>query len=229
MEETLKVTNVLSDPTRYSIYERFLDLNKPLTVNEVAEMFDIHPNVARLHLSKLNEINLIDAYYQKTGKGGRPSRVYELSDHVIELSFPHRDYKMLAKMMLESFIDLGDLGKEALYNTGKKYGSQIMNEAMLRTSDLSAEDKIQILDQTSKMLGMYPKLEYNKEKQTIHLTITNCPFKELAKKNTTIVCNMHNQFLKGMLASVFPEVTLIEKENMLKGCSHCKYVAELNL
>lgn len=227
MEETLKVTNVLSDPTRYSIYETFLDLNKAMTVNDVAQLFDIHPNVARLHLSKLSEINLLKAHFQKNSQGGRPSRVYELSDHVIELSFPHRDYRMFAKMMLESFIDLGDLGKEALYNTGKKYGTEIMSQALLSRTPISPEDKIKTLEKTSKVLGMYPKLEYNKDQQSLHLTISNCPFKELAEKNTTIVCQMHNKFLKGMLSVLFPEVTLIEEENMLKGCSQCKYLAEL--
>src|SRR5690625_2204301 len=228
MEQTLKVTNILSDPTRYSIYETFINENKQMTVNEVAELFDIHPNVARLHLSKLNEINLINAYYKKTGKGGRPSRIYELSDHVIELSFPRRDYKMLAQIMLESFVDLGDIRKEALYKTGKKYGAQIMYENKINTASLSPKEKIKILEETGTMLGMYPKFEYDEENPSINLTITNCPFKELAKTNTTIICNMHNNFLKGMLASIFPDVQLTEKENMLKGCNNCKYVAELN-
>lgn len=227
MDKTLKVTNVLGDPTRYSIYESFLKRNQPLTVNEVAELFDIHPNVARLHLTKLTEINVITAQFKKTGKGGRPSRVYELSDQVIELTFPHRDYKMLAEMMLETFAGMGELGKKALFNTGKKYGMQITYEQQRSSIALDVKDKVKMLEETGTLLGMYPKFEYDDAKREIHFTITNCPFKELAQTNTSIICNTHMYFLKGMLSSVFPEVKLVEKENMLKGCNHCRYTAEL--
>lgn len=228
MEQTLKVTNVLSDPTRYSIYETFLKERKPMTVADIAEIFDIHPNVARLHLTKLSEIDLLIAYYEKSGRGGRPSRVYELSDEVIELTFPHRDYRLLAQMMLETFMGLGKVGKDALFETGKKYGKQIMEQNFHNTADMSATEKIRVLEEKSALLGMYPRFEYNAEKDTIIFTITNCPFKELAKKDTTIVCNMHNHFLKGMLEAVFPNVKLEEKENMFKGCNHCRYVAEIS-
>src|SRR5690625_27597 len=108
MENTLKVTNVLSDPTRFNIYQHIIKRRKPVTVLNVAEEFDIHPNVARLHLSKLEEIKLITSHFQKTGRGGRPSRLYELSDNVIELNFPFRDYKLLATIAIESFADLGE-------------------------------------------------------------------------------------------------------------------------
>src|SRR5690625_7599537 len=126
MENSLKVTNVLSDPTRYKIYQSFLETKTPKTVADIADLFNIHPNVARLHLTKLQEIKLLNTYYEKSGKGGRPKRVYILSDHVIELTFQHRDYKMLAEMMLISLITLGDVGKKALYDKGKAYGEQIM-------------------------------------------------------------------------------------------------------
>ncbi|TXK86230.1 helix-turn-helix transcriptional regulator, partial [Parageobacillus sp. SY1] len=53
MEQTLKITNVLADPTRYHIYEYITKKHKKVSVQEIAEAFNIHPNVARLHLTKL--------------------------------------------------------------------------------------------------------------------------------------------------------------------------------
>ena len=58
MEQTLKITNVLSDPTRYYIYTFITKNHKEVTVQEIAENFSIHPNVARLHLSKLEDVNI---------------------------------------------------------------------------------------------------------------------------------------------------------------------------
>ncbi|XGA29544.1 helix-turn-helix domain-containing protein [Virgibacillus sp. CBA3643] len=59
MENTLKLTNVLSDPTRYNIYQFIVKHHKEVSVVEIAGEFDIHQNVARLHLSKLEDINLV--------------------------------------------------------------------------------------------------------------------------------------------------------------------------
>src|SRR5690625_963569 len=126
MEHTLKVTNVLSDPTRLNIYQFMIQNRKEVTVTQIAEHFDIHPNVARMHLTTLQHINLLLSYSKRTGKGGRPSRLYRLSEEVIELNFPHRDYKMFSIIALETFAELGEPGKEALYQTGRKYVLKIM-------------------------------------------------------------------------------------------------------
>src|SRR5699024_2171585 len=100
MEHTLKVTNVLSDPTRFKIYQLLVLHHEAITINEISEQFDIHPNDARMHLTKLEDIKLLISYSEKTGRGGRPSRLYSLSEKVIELNFPHRDYKLFANIVL---------------------------------------------------------------------------------------------------------------------------------
>ncbi|MEC5422260.1 helix-turn-helix domain-containing protein [Virgibacillus sp. C22-A2] len=228
MERTLKVTNVLSDPTRYAIYQYIIQEKKEVSVLSIAEKFDIHPNVARLHLSKLEDINMVVSYSQKTGKGGRPSRIYRLSDEVIELNFPHRDYKLLSSIAIETFVELGEPGRKALYLTGKKYGTKVMENyrAMPLSKDLTVEKKIRLLESAATMLGMYPTFHYNQNTNSIRFQIKNCPFKELATTNHTVICNMHNAFIKGMLEVLFVNVELIEEENMFKGCENCTYVAK---
>ncbi|MUK87132.1 helix-turn-helix domain-containing protein [Ornithinibacillus sp. L9] len=228
MENTLKVTNVLSDPTRFNIYEYIIKHRKDVTVIEIADEFDIHPNVARLHLTKLEDINLLVSFSQKTGKGGRPSRLYRLSDEVVELNFPHRDYKMLSSIALEAFIELGEPGKKALFKTGKKYGSQVMERYQTSsTIPLSTEQKIQILEDAGIILGMYPNFTYQPGNNTITFQVNNCPFKEVASKDQSVVCHMHQAFLKGMFEALFTNVELVETENIFSGCDHCSYHAKL--
>lgn len=229
MEETLKITNVLSDPTRFKMYNYILKNNKIVTVSEMAEKFDIHPNVARLHLSKLEEIDALISDYERTGKGGRPRRLYKLSDNVIELNFPHRDYKLLASMAIETFAGLGEIGEQALFATGKKYGQRMLeNELAIEDKmDLTIEEKIKLLERAGTMLGMYPKFSYNPKQHTITWKVMNCPFKEVVEQNQELVCNVHYAFLKGMFEVLFEEIPLLEAENMFKGCEHCLYVAKL--
>lgn len=230
MEHTLKVTSVFSDPTRYNIYQYLLEnRHKPVTVLEVAKQFGIHPNVARIHLTKLEEIQVVASDFERTGKGGRPSRIYQITDKVIELNFPHRDYKLLSRVAIETLLNMGEVGKHALYEMGQNYGQRIIEKLNppINKQELSKEQKISLLEETSKILGMYPKFTYLPHKKQIHFEINNCPFKEVAKEHQATVCRMHYAFIKGMFKAVFNDIELIEKENMFEGCSNCKYVANL--
>ena len=229
MEQTLKITNVLSDPTRFYIYQYITKLHKEVTVQEIAENFEIHPNVARLHLSKLEDVHMLVSDTQKTGKGGRPSRLYRLSDDVIQLNFPFRDYQLLAKIAIQTMVSLGEIGKKALYDTGKKFGQELIehekNNSFLNGIELSFEQKLTILKNASTMAGFYPEFETNDDQTKIYFQIFNCPFKEVAAEHTESVCNMHFEFLKGMFESLFDSIELVEKENMISGCESCSYHA----
>ena len=69
---------------------------------------------------------------KKTGKGGRPSRLYVLSEDVIQLQFPFRDYQLLARIAFNSLLSLGAAGEKALYETGKQFGAELMQQHMQR-------------------------------------------------------------------------------------------------
>jgi predicted ArsR family transcriptional regulator len=231
MEQTLKITNVLSDPTRYYIYQYITKRHQEVTVQEIADGFNIHPNVARLHLSKLEDVNMLISETKKTGKGGRPSRLYRLSDDVIQLNFPFRDYQLLSKIAMQTMMSLGEEGKKALYLTGKRFGSELIEQEMAThhqvSSELSFDQKLNIIKSAATMAGFYPDFDVNEDQTKIYFEIYNCPFKEIAIDHTETVCNMHFQFLRGMFESVFDSVELIEKQNMITGCNSCAYQAVL--
>lgn len=228
VEKTLKITNVLSDPTRYYIYQYITKRHKDVTVQEIADHFEIHPNVARLHLSKLEDVNMLASETKKTGKGGRPSRLYRLSDDVIQLNFPFRDYQLLSKIAIETMISLGEEGKRVLYATGKKFGSELIEREMSKThhnDSLNFDQKMDILKDAATVAGFYPEFDVNETSTKIYFQIYNCPFKEVAAEHTEEVCTTHYEFLKGMFESLFDNVEIIEKGNILKGCDACAYHA----
>lgn len=229
MEQTLKITSVLSDPTRYYIYQYITKRHKDVTVQEIADNFDIHPNVARLHLSKLEDVNMLISETKKTGKGGRPSRLYRLSDDVIQLHFPFRDYQMLSKIAMTTMMSLGEAGKKPLYLTGKRFGAELIDQELSRHPQISEEmtfdQRLQAMKNAATIAGFYPEFEPNSDQTKIYFQIFNCPFKEVAMDHTETVCNMHYEFLKGMFESLFGDIELIEKENMFSGCSSCSYQA----
>ena len=233
MEQTLKITNVLSDPTRFNIYQFVTKRHGEVTVQEIADSFNIHPNVARLHLSKLEDVNMLISETKKTGKGGRPSRLYKLSDDVIELHFPARDYKLLASIAIQTMLSLGNVGEKALFETGKKFGEELVKTQLPHQTtsplELTFEQKLNVLKEASTMAGFYPEFNHNIDKTKIFFQIYNCPFKEIAARHNDIVCSTHFAFLKGMFTVLFTDVDLVEQENMMTGCNSCSYHAFIPL
>ncbi|EMA6341582.1 helix-turn-helix domain-containing protein [Bacillus cytotoxicus] len=231
MEQALKITGVLSDPTRYYIYKYISQKHSYVTVQEIAEEFNIHPNVARLHLSKLEDVNMLKSETKKTGKGGRPSRLYILSEDVIQLQFPFRDYQLLANISLNALLSLGEPGKKALYETGKQLGKEIMEQHLHRLNvhedSLTLEHKVQIAKEALSTAGLSPSFELSTDGTKVFYNVYNCPFKEIAVHHPNEVCNMHGDMMKGVFEVLFPHMELQRHDNLLDGCKSCNYTVNL--
>jgi|SRR5699024_5178582 len=228
-EKTLHLTHVLSDPTRYSIYEYLIESSKPVTVKEIATIVGIHTNVARLHLTKLAEVKLIDSYINQEKSSGRPNRLYIPSEEAIEISFPYRDYKLLSSITIEAIAKLGDAGKSVLFEVGKDYGQKMIRKlkASKHEEDISKLEKVKLLTEASTFLGLHASFEYNEKTDNIIYKISNCPFKELTSKSDRMICDLHNEFLNGMFKEVFTKMEFYEMTNMLDGCKVCSYSVKI--
>jgi predicted ArsR family transcriptional regulator len=227
MQETLKVTNVLSDSTRFHIYEYISQHRQDVTVQEIADLFHIHPNVARLHLSKLEDVKMIVSETKKTGKGGRPSRFYRLSDEVIQLSFPYRDFQLLANIAIHTITKLGEEGQALFNSSAHEYGMTYMKQRYSSSfpvlSSLSYEERLNMIKEAAASTGLFPILTWSENEQTVIFEIRNCPFKESAFKQHEAICGMHNAFLKGMFDALFDCLTFETKDSMALGCETCTY------
>jgi predicted ArsR family transcriptional regulator len=222
MERTLKITNVLSDQTRFHIYHYITNKNEDVTVCEIANRFAIHPNVARLHLTKLTDVNMLISETKKSGKGGRPSRAYRLSEELIQLTFPYRDYYLLSTITLKALMKLGEEGKQALYTAGKEFGTTLGPSPYIEKYT-TFQQKVQILQQATKSAGIQATFQVNEDEHIITFQLCNCPFKECAVQYEESVCEMHIFFLQGIFESLFEDISFIQGDSMMKGCQSCTY------
>ena len=96
MDRDHELSAVLADDTRYRIYRAIAERpGEDVTVADIAERFDLHPNVARMHLSKLEQAGFLATDLRRTSGGGRPAKLYRLSDLVVTFGFPPRRYELL--------------------------------------------------------------------------------------------------------------------------------------
>lgn len=225
--DTLKLTGVLADPTRFSIYHYIVTNHQAVTVQEIADEFDIHPNVAQLHLTKLEDVDLLTSSSEKTGKGGRPSRLYYLSEQVVNLQFPPRDYQLLATIAIETLLSFGEVGQKALDQMGLRYGQEAAKQAIekehLVVSRMTQEEKVDVIRRVIIAQGLNPEINLIDEK-TIQFRVYNCTFKETALKHPASICQMHHSLLIGIFQTFFGEnIQLIEENSIMSGCQSCNY------
>lgn len=220
-QQTLKLTGVLSDPTRFSIYQYISKRHREVTVQDIAEAFHIHPNVARLHLTKLEDVDLLTSQTKKSGKGGRPSRYYTVSDQVVQIQFPFRDYEQLANMALEALLQFGEEGKQAIHRIGKRFGKEAAERHVYslkkEQDELSVEDKIELIRTIATEQGLSPEVTLGTNKDKIHFRIYNCPYKEMIEHYGPYLCSMHHAMLEGMFQVIFPEAVLKEETLISSG------------
>ncbi|OLN23352.1 hypothetical protein BTO30_05135 [Domibacillus antri] len=226
MNTILKVTGTLADATRYSIYEYVLKEHNDVTVQDVANEFGIHPNVARFHLTKLEDVKLIYSHLYKTGKGGRPGRVYKPAEKAVQLSFPRRDYQLLADILVETVQMLGEEGVNMAQVAAMKAGRHAAEaEAGKSISALTDEEKFLLLQSIAAQVGYMPKMVHTKDGLDVQFVIYNCPFKEMLHDKTDLTCGIHTAFLNGTFQALFDGTELNQQTSMLEGCHDCTYHA----
>lgn len=226
MLHPLKITSTLADETRFSIYEYMLQHKNYFSVQEIAKQFTIHSNVARLHLTKLSEIGVISVEYLKTGKGGRPGRVYRAKQEGIHLSFPRRDQSLFVNWSIELIHELGEEAFQKVvqisYRDGKRSMQQLLTDVKHK-QPLSFESKIKILTQSASLIGYITEILEDQNSKTIIFSIFNCPFQEQIQQYGEIICQLHESYLRGQVEELFEMNEFIQIESMLHSCDFCRY------
>ncbi|MEK5216105.1 helix-turn-helix transcriptional regulator [Psychrobacillus sp. FSL H8-0487] len=225
MPNTLQLTNALADETRYSIYLYIVKQVQSVNVQQIADRFGIHPNVARLHLTKLNETKLITSELLYNKKGGRPARIYTVADQPIQLSFPKQENQLLLGWLLELVETMGTEALEKAKNISYTSGYDSMQLAKI--NDQSFDQKIELLSAAALAVGYIPNIEKKDDKQIITFSIFNCPFKGQLTNHPHIICSIHESFLKGQFDALFPNNEFIQLESKQKQCSNCVYQIEV--
>ncbi|MEO4052396.1 helix-turn-helix domain-containing protein [Solibacillus sp. CAU 1738] len=227
MLHPLKITSTLADETRYQIYEYMLKHKKNFTVQNIADEFSIHPNVARLHLTKLHEINVITADYVKTGKGGRPGRVYKTTEQGVSLTFPKRDEPLLLNWLLQLVDTLGEEAIEKVQEISYSDGHAMMKTMMLskevRSNAQTFDEKIKLLTDSAAMIGYTPVVEQVGNVKKIQFVIYNCPFQNQLPTYSKISCLLHESYLRGQVDALFLSSEFLQIGSMIHECDVCTY------
>lgn len=196
----------LGDATRRGIYITVREAVEPATAGQIAELFDIHANVARHHLDRLVD----DGYLQVTrrrrserrGPGaGRPAKYYETTTKEISVQFPLRRYDLLAELLARIVERLApDSAAEIAKEVGREYGRELAAEVGL-SKDAGFETAVHAVAKV--MMGVGFDSEANTDDRVIVTRF--CPFGEAASNHPKIVCMLDQGIVSGLLESANAE------------------------
>lgn len=222
LDRKIKAISVLADSTRGQIFHWIIQ-NNPVTTKGIAERFSLHPNVARGHLDKMEEIGLLRVELKRQSKGGRPAKVYYLGESPVDMQFPPRQYYMLSHLLYKMIDTLGpkagdiaetiahEMGEEIPYNPAfnLRQGGNTDFDAIMR---LIAEE-MDAFGFHSQVLGV--------DARSAEIKVNNCVFNELAVKDPKLICRIDLGFLRGMLSRYLDAFSVESEKCITASKSHC--------
>jgi predicted ArsR family transcriptional regulator len=195
------LTQALGDPTRRAIYVAVRESPEPMTTSKVAELFEIHPNVARHHLDRLT----VDDYLKvSSGKpsgspgAGRPAKCYEATNKEVTVHFAPRRFEMLVEMLFQVLEKLDPENiAEVAEGVGRTYGAQLAAEIGVQ-QDPGYDDAVQAV--ASAMTGLGFSMDPDVEGQ--RLLTSHCPFGETATDHPEVICSLDRGIVAGLFGAL---------------------------
>jgi predicted ArsR family transcriptional regulator len=195
------LTASLGDPTRRAIYIALREAGEPLTSATVADLFDIHPNVARHHLDRLANDGYLQISHRRssgrTGPGaGRPAKCFEVTPKPIDVHFPSKHPQLLVELLvrLVDHIAPDDIAAIA-EKVGREYGRELATEVG-EPDEAGYSNALKAVAQTMSGLGFGMTAEGSGDAE--RLLTSHCPFGSAAVGHAEVVCSLDRGIVSGL-------------------------------
>jgi predicted ArsR family transcriptional regulator len=200
LEQEIAGVASLGEPARRALYLYVASRPGDVSRDEAARAARISRSLAGFHLDRLVAEGLLQASFRRlsgrSGPGaGRPAKLYRRSGRQVEVSLPHREYELAARI-LATAIDASDAPKtrKALVKTARSIGEQIGADARVRAGSRSGRRRL-----LSRMVEALAAQGYEPEVSAGELRLRNCPFHALVSEHRDLVCGMNLALIEGVV------------------------------
>jgi predicted ArsR family transcriptional regulator len=167
----------------------------PLSVVQIADQLEVHPNTVRFHLDTLIENRQAEPAPPDRSRPGRPPLLFR-AVRGMDPTGP-RHYRLLAEVLTHSLANGPHPGAWAV-EAGRAWGRRL---APLTVDDRGAagtEEAIRQLVSLLDELGFAPERQ-DADGQAVRVGLRHCPFLELAETRAQIVCPVHLGLMQGAM------------------------------
>jgi predicted ArsR family transcriptional regulator len=216
------ITSAFGDPTRRDIYLFARDTPGGVTASQVAEHFDLHPNVARHHLDKLSGGGYVEVEIARSSRSGagRPSKHYKVTARDVTLEFPVRHDDLLVTLLGKALSRLSRDEAEALAEeVGLEYG-RVMAESIDASGDAQQSFRSALHTVAEALTAHGFAAHAEKHQNGLRIVAEHCPFGDAAIDNP-VICAVDRGMVKGMLGALYGETSPELESSLPQGDRHC--------
>ncbi|MBV8980912.1 MAG: helix-turn-helix domain-containing protein [Acidimicrobiia bacterium] len=199
------VTSAFGDPTRREIYLFARESQLGVTASEVAERFELHPNVARHHLDKLAAGGYLEVAVQRAAHAGvgRPSKRYRTTAKDMGLAFPARRDDLLVTLLGRALELVPAAEAEAMAEAvGIEYGRTLAASMAPGEGHRSFQAALHAVADALTAHGFAAHAEARPGSRSLAIIAEHCPFGEAAVQHP-VICAVDRGMVKGMLAGLY--------------------------
>jgi predicted ArsR family transcriptional regulator len=216
IERALEVIGTLREPTRRRLYDYVERQPRAVSRDEAAQAVGISRALAAFHLEKLVSAGILRPEYRRlsgrTGPGaGRTSKLYRRSNRELELSLPHRDHELLARLLADAFAS--GTSPDADAGPARDYGQALGTRARRRVRGRPSDDRL-----TKCVQDIVESIGFDPFRAGREIRLRNCPFDPLSRVYSPVVCSLAQSMLKGILDGVGTERLRVGREESSDLC-----------
>jgi predicted ArsR family transcriptional regulator len=216
------ITSAFGDPTRREIYLFAHEHDEGVTATEVAERFDLHPNVARHHLDKLAGGGYLEVAVSRDGKtgAGRPSKRYRTTGGQITIDLPVRHDDVLVTLLGRALSLLPeDRAEEMAEGVGVEYG-RLMARSLGDTGEQQRSFRTALHAVADALTAHGFAAHTEKRNNELRIVSEHCPFGTAAIENP-VICAVDRGMVKGMLAELYGDTSPELASSIAQGAEAC--------
>lgn len=212
-QEQEQSTALLSSPVRRDILDTLVNLptsateSEPfsrdlgLTAAELATRLGRHVTTIRFHVDQLLKGGLVTASDQR-GEVGRPRRHYAVSKGAVPVATSDEGYRLLAELFAQAMADgvhsAEDAGRHWVKHNADKILPSCPSTKPASTVGMWLA-KMGVVVDVLHGWGYASSLRTCDQGQTAEMAFTECPFRELARRNPSVACSIHRGLVQGTL------------------------------
>jgi len=195
------LTQALGDPTRRAVYIAVRESAEPFTASKIAELFDIHRNVARHHLDRLAADGYLRVCSDRPAGepgAGRPAKRYEATAKDVSVHFAPRRFETLTGLLLEVLEELAPENvAEVAERVGRECGQRLAAE-IGAPDDPGYGEAVRAVARAMTGLGFSVDPDVAGQR----LLTSHCPFGETAASHPEVVCSLDRGIVAGMFGAL---------------------------
>jgi predicted ArsR family transcriptional regulator len=229
MAEADPVLALLSSPVRRRILSVLGAAEPPeadglggegLTAAQLAKQLSLHVTTVRFHLDQLVAAGLVEASFHKHIGAGRPRKVYARVKGPAAAVSSRDSLLLLSTLLTEAFSAQTEHQRplspdEAGWRWARENVTAEDGEPAVTAGQWIAKlgRAIDVLT----AWGYEPALAADASGRDARIELTHCPFRELARENTAVVCGIHRGLIAGTMSQLGEPDTTVDLQPFADG------------